>query len=426
MKYVAQLEEPGCRALLRVESHRPALSCLVPVWVLVLVLASLTPNLLRAETAEPTLQETFEENASFLDRWELLGPHAISRVPREDDAGYALELRAEPRVVALLRGSEHWGPVRIEFDVLFPTREHAYLGLIYSYEEKNVESGSRIDFGSVYIKGNSNYVRVNPFRDGNVSRLLYEEYKTPLEGDAAIEVGEWQRLAFEVVGGDFHLYSGNTASGEHPILTFSLFEGRKGKIGFNPRVTGGPVRIDNVTVRPIEHFSYSGPPVPNPDYEPSEFLTSWEVTGPYSGPELAIEQERATPNDRPNTRWMPFATDPRGAVVTGRITEYDGSRPVAYFRTIVASETSKIAVLQVSSTEELALWVNGSFHGFIYRNGYRFGERDWNAWFDFWRNDAHAGAEVEIQLEPGDNRIVLRSRNGQFASGGFFARLKTD
>ena len=49
---------------------------------------------------------------------------------------------------------------------------------------------------------------------------------------------------------------------------------------------------------------------------------------------------------------------------------------------------------------------------------------DWNAWFDFWKNPDHAGRKIEIPLKAGQNQIVLRVRNGQYASGGFFARLE--
>ena len=96
---------------------------------------------------------------------------------------------------------------------------------------------------------------------------------------------------------------------------------------------------------------------------------------------------------------------------------------MAYFRTLVSASEAGPAELQTSSVDELALWVNGVFHGYIYRNGYMFGRRDWNAWHDFWRNPEHEGSSTSIDLAAGVNQILLRVRNGQFASGGFFARL---
>ena len=51
---------------------------------------------------------------------------------------------------------------------------------------------------------------------------------------------------------------------------------------------------------------------------------------------------------------------------------------------------------------------------------------DWNAWYDFWKNPEHEGRKVGIELRAGANHIVLRVRNGEFASGGFFARLEPE
>lgn len=124
-------------------------------------------------------------------------------------------------------------------------------------------------------------------------------------------------------------------------------------------------------------------------------------------------------------RFISFLTDKRGAVVTGKITEYQGESPLAYFRTIVESETEKNVLLHFSTLDELALWINGRFIGYIYRNGYGpRGNRDWNAWFDFWENPGHKGRKAFIRLKPGLNQIVIRIRNGQYASGGFFVHLK--
>lgn len=123
-------------------------------------------------------------------------------------------------------------------------------------------------------------------------------------------------------------------------------------------------------------------------------------------------------------RDSPSATDRHGAVITARLTRYLGDRPVAYFRARVASESAREAVLHLSSTEELALWVNGRFLGFVYRDGYVSGDNDWNAWYDFATNPQHAGRRITIDLLVGDNEILVRSRARQFATGGFFAELE--
>ncbi len=147
-------------------------------------------------------------------------------------------------------------------------------------------------------------------------------------------------------------------------------------------------------------------------------LTNWQVLGPFSKPNESIEHLTTVAN------WKPFNTDARGAVITARITEYRGEKTVAYFRTQISSDTNKSAILHVTTIDELALFVNGEFLTFIYRDGYMSEGNDWNAWFDFWKNPDHAGRKIEIPLKAGQNQIVLRVRNGQYASGGFFARLE--
>lgn len=141
-------------------------------------------------------------------------------------------------------------------EVFFPDDGHNYLGFIYNYTTNDTRS----DYGNIYIKGNGNYLRVNPWRDGNVSRLLYEEYRTPLEGKAAVTIGQWQRFRAEVIGNTCHFYVGEATV--IPQLTFGVLELDEGLIGFEPRVVGAPVWIDNLTVTSIEDFSYDGSPIP--------------------------------------------------------------------------------------------------------------------------------------------------------------------
>jgi len=370
-----------------------------------------------ASAEETRFVDTFDGD---LSGWQMVGAQAISIADSGDsEHGNVLVLEAEGKVLALVAGSQAWGPVRMELDVFFPDEADNYLGLIYNY----TRADARSDFGSLYIKGNGSYIRANPWRDGNVSRLLYEEYRTPIEGDDAIRIGQWQRVKVEVLGSICHLYVGDMTT---PKVTFGLYEGASGMVGVNPRVTGWPVWIDNVRVTSIEALSYQGPEIPTLAYEPERLVTQWEVIGPLAQPQVELERDpggQAVGGEGDSLAWRPFDVDPRGAVITGRVTEYDGSRSVAYFRTIVNSDREREAVLHLSTTDELALWVNGRFNGFIYRNGYVFGERDWNAWHDFWKNPDHAGVEVPVALQQGVNTLLIRVRNGQFAAGGFFAYL---
>ena len=113
--------------------------------------------------------------------------------------------------------------------------------------------------------------------------------------------------------------------------------------------------------------------------------------------------------------WTKFATDDRGAVVTGRVVDYHGRRTVAYFRTGMESAAAADAELQISTADDLAVWVNGRFESFVSRQD--------AAWFDFSSNKAHAPRRVPLTLNAGRNEIVLRVRGGVYASGGFFARI---
>lgn len=152
--------------------------------------------------------------------------------------------------------------------------------------------------------------------------------------------------------------------------------------------------------------------MPSVAYQPDSLLTNWEVLGPYE----RTRDEIAREPDGARNRWRPFATDARGAVLTGQVVDFHGSRAVGYFRTRVSTTAPGRAFLHLSTADDLALWVNGRFHWFIPRSGL--------AWFDFWNNPDHRGRRIPITLREGENDLVLRVRGGTYASGGFFARVE--
>lgn len=378
-------------------------------------------NSVRLLHAQERFADDFEGD---LSGWQLIGSHAIQLVrSNEPNHGQVMQLQPDGAVYALIENSDQWGSVRVEGEVLFLDDGNGYLGLIYNYTQRE----SRTDFGSIYIKGNGSYLQVNPWRDGNASRLLYNEYTTRLTGSDSIHIKTWHRFKAEIMRNVCHFYVGDMTT---PKLVFDLLELTSGLVGFKPRIVGTPVWIDNIKVTSIDRLSYHGPKKPAIKYEPDSLITDWQVIGPLANPVEAIERAgnaAALKVDAGGVTytWRPFETDARGAVITGKATGYNGSRPVAYFRTRVHADQEKMMTLHISTTDELALFVNGRFEGFIYRDGYVSGQNDWNAWFDFWKNPEHAGRKVTVQLESGMNLIVLGVRNGQFASGGFFARLET-
>ena len=340
-----------------------------------------------------------------LAAWDIYGADAAHIVDSGDPThGDVLRLRPNGDVHVLIRGSERWGGVRFEGDVLFPEDEHNYLGVLYNF----VQRGQRMDFGNIYIKGNGSYLQVNPHRDYNVGRTLYSELSVSLEAPDNIVIGEWIRFAVEVVGSTCHFYVGDM---EIPKLTFSDLELAAGALGLQPRSVGGDVWVDNVRVTSVESLSYRGGEIPARRYEPSELLTDWHVLGP-----LAETRDQAARDPDGGHAWRPFSTDARGAVVTGRVVDTHGPRSVAYFRTTVPSARSGEAFLHLSTIDDISLWVNGRFHWFV--------DRARRAWPDFWIHPDHAGQRIPIDLEKGDNELVIRVRGGVYATGGFFARIE--
>jgi hypothetical protein len=367
---------------------------------------------------ETLFEDNFEKG---LSHWKVSSDDDVRIINSEDKLhGNVLVLQANGNVSALLKDSGGWGAVRVEGEMLFPEDVHNYLGLIYNY----TKTQQREDFGLLYVKGNGSYIRANPWRDGNVSRLLYEEFFTPLGETQAIKIAQWHKFKMEVFHHSSHLYVGDMST---PKITFDLFEFPSGQVGFQPRVAGGDVWIDNVKVTSINNFSYTGASLPDTEYHPNALITEWEVIGPFTRPVPEIEKNEAfesgSSNDEVNT-WRSFSTDKRGAVISGRVTEYEGERSVAYFRTAIQSESERQVKIHFSTADELALYLNGKFQGFVYRDGYNTKDNDWNVWFDFWHNPEHQGRKVRLKLKAGENHLVIRVRNGQFASGGFFAQLE--
>ncbi len=353
--------------------------------------------------AQVRFEDTFDGD---LSGWSVLGENAVSvQDVGGPEHGRVLVLECNGwDVAALVRGSETWGALRVEADILFPEDGHGYLGALYHFRREN----GRTDFGNIYIKGNGSYIRVNPHRDGNVGRTLYEDFRTPLRGVAGIRIGSWKRIKLEVVGSEAHLYVGDMRT---PQVMFPFYEGSSGQVGFHPRSVGDPVWVDNVRVISINGFAYQGEPIPDVSaYRPEALLTRWLVHGPRTHHDDTVARHPES------HAWEPALVDGRGAVITAAATDYAGNRTVAYFRTSFDSPGGGEAMLRMSTVDNLALWVNGRFRGFIPRHEH--------AWYDFWYNEDHEGWDIPIDVRAGINQIVVRAQGGQYATGGFFARVE--
>lgn len=340
--------------------------------------------------------------------------HAI--VGTRGERALRLETEGLP-VLALMNGSETWGDVRIEGRVLFPDDDHNYLGFIYRY----TSGDGRIDFGSLYIKGNGSYLQANPHHDTNVGRTLYPELRTDLRGRGAIRIGQWQTFALEVVGAEAHLYVGDMVTPAMTMPAFASPMGAEGAFGFKPRNPGAGVLIDDIRVTSIPSLGYDGPPVPDIAYDRTSHTTDWNVLGPLTGHAPVVEAATAPDLGRRvvvgsrTYRWRSLEADPRGSVVTGRVVDFRGDDRVAYFHAEVPSDEDRAVELQFSTVDDLAIWVNGFFRGFAGRQGY--------AWSDAGSNPDHAPVRTRVTLRAGANHILVRVVGGTYATGGFFLRI---
>lgn len=384
-----------------------------------LLLAGLAPSVdgQEADTRPaPATQLFFDDFESDLGQWRFPYGSGHAIVARDGDRALRLETVSLP-VLALMEGSEGWGDVRIEGRVLFPEDVHNYLGFIYRY---GADDG-RMDFGSVYIKGNGSYLQANPHHDTNVGRTVYPELRTNLTGRRAIRIGEWQRFALEVVRGEAHLYVGDLATPAMTLPPSASPHGARGAFGFKPRNPGGAVFIDDIRVTSLDGFRHTGAPVPEAPYDRLSHVTDWNVLGPLTAhaPEVeaapAPDLGRSVPSGEHAFRWRPFQADERGAVVTGRVVDFRGDDRVAYFHTIVHSDIGRLAELHLSTVDDLAIWMNGTFVGFADGQGY--------AWWDAGLEPDHAPLRSRVTLRPGANHILVRVVGGTYASGGFYLRV---
>ena len=353
-------------------------------------------------------QERFStdfEKGSFRS-WNIENRRGV-RIDESGDPAHGKVMMLEPdgEVYALIRRSNKWQSLRVEGDFYFPEDRDAWFGIIYNFNK----TSPRTDYGNIYIRSKDGLIRVSPYRDGSEGSPLYEEYDERIAATPGAGVRRWQHFKAEIHEGAIDLYVGDMAT---PKLTFPALEFEGGQVGFRPEASGGSVWIDNISVTTIPGLSYDGPRIPAITYEPESLLTSWMAFGPWEKLNRGVEHD---PRHR-SSEWFPLATDWRGAVVTSIVTEYNNERTVGYFRARVSAPVDTTGTLHLSTAEDLAVWVNGRFAGYV--------DRQPAAWYDFYKNPDHAGRKVRIQLAQGPNDLVIRARGGRYASGGFYAKIE--
>jgi hypothetical protein len=382
--------------------------------LVVVIVYAITTVPAMAGGSKIVFEDDFEKG---LDKWDIVNPPKVRLFASgHPEHGRVLALYAGAPVHALIKNSKGWTNIKIEGDVLFPEKEHNYMGLIYNYNIK----GPRADYGCIYIKGNGSYIRVNPHRDYLVSRTLYEEYKTPLTGDSAIVTGKWQHFKAEIMGPVCHFYVGDMKT---PKVTFAFHEYTSGRVGFEPRVYGSECMLDNITVHSITGFSYKGPMLPaGIRYQPETLITNWDVIGPFRRRHKEIEKDGFVPyktyyENKTGCQWRSFQADGRGCVLSGRVFEFASQRWFAYFHKKIQSQEKRTAVLGFSSANRLHVWLNGKYTGQI--------EPVYNAWYDFAENPEHKGSQIKLNLVEGVNhlQILAESVGRKYSGDGFYARL---
>jgi len=105
-----------------------------------------------------TIADDFEQ--PLARQWIASRPER-TYVASSGDAQHHNVLVLEPDgddVYVLLKETERANGGILEADVLFPSAEDNYLGIIYNFQK----TAERTDFGVIYIKGNESYAQANP------------------------------------------------------------------------------------------------------------------------------------------------------------------------------------------------------------------------------------------------------------------------
>ena len=352
----------------------------------------------------------FDDFENGLNNWEYKDNN-LCRLQQSSDTSHKKVLELTPNRTAnciLIIESQKWNAFSIEGDILFPTDEHNYMGFVFNFKHKN----NRDDFGCIYIKGNGSYIRVNPHYDGNASRDIYEEYKTPLTDNDKIIINKWIRFKAEIIENTCHFYVNDM---KVPKIIFNYDENNEGLTGFKPRFAGGVCQIDNISVKKIKKFSYSDDNIhSNIQYLPDSLITSWRITGPYNQRIADIENGK----DSNDYKWKVFDSDYRGCNVAGKICRYSTDEKYCYYLTEINSVDEGTFSLKFSSTDILHIWVNDRYEGKI--------ENQMYVWYDFFRNPDHSGNEIKVELKKGINKILLLVEGGHYGGDGFYTFLKNN
>lgn len=344
-----------------------------------------------------------EDFENSLNGWTLENAEQIQIVTEPGTDNSVLELMPKSRdfVSAILEKGSDWENIRVEGRFLFPTDGDGYLGFIHNHQSNE----TRTDFGCIYVKSNGSYVRNSPHYDGNPSWRLYEDYRFNLEGERQIKVGTWYRFRLDVQGARASLYIDDM---EQAVLSFDQTPTHKGAIGFEARPgRGEPAWVDDVVISALPALALQAE-------APVQAEPTWEIYGPL---EFQDEDLTVLP-EFDESAWRPFHPDPRGALLTGLVTQYrSGEKNTVYLRTYieVAEGEDGPEWLAVSTANRLDAWYRDYYRGTVAADRF--------IWQDFLTSRDHPGARLSLASVPGSNELIIRVHGQRFAGGGLYAEL---
>jgi hypothetical protein len=118
-----------------------------------------------------------------------------------------------------------------------------------------------------------------------------------------------------------------------------------------------------------------------------------------------------------NTEWYGISPDRRGAVITGKLTQFTtGNDYIVYLSAkFNADDSPAPGWLAFSSANQLDVWLNGTYRGSVAPDSY--------IWADHATSAIHAGARLPVEPIAGKNEVLIRVHGDKFAAGGFFAQF---
>jgi hypothetical protein len=294
----------------------------------------------------------------------------------------------------------------IEFDVA-PMERGNFVAIVF-------RRGSFQQHENIYLRvhnsGDFDAVQYAPRINGSSTWQLYPEFTA----QADLPRNQWTHVRVEVRGSRLEIYWNN---GAQPLLSVARLRSQlgKGSVAFWARVNNESATwaaaLANISIRPLAAPAAAASPVPPaPD---AGLLTNWEIAEAVPmppGPVLRLPASSALRG------WRPFAVEESGLV---NLTRALGSfkEPVAAFaRTTLKSDSTRSVALDLGYSDQITVFLNGVP---VYS-----GVNAWESRYPGFLGHVKLGSEtVWLHLRPGENELILATRDDQRFGWGFVARL---